>query len=188
LFELKPILEDQFVNTFSIIEYQNGAVFSADKTVFSGRKQNPWTGNSYLDLYSMEKDTEGNWMSPELLKGDINGRLHEGPATFSQDGKTVYFTRSNYFKRKMVVNEEKENNLKIFSATLMDGEWKNLVEFPYNSDDYSTGHPALSQDGSFNDSLYRYVPCSFGCILECHKEKRTKRYCKEEKTIDQTIR
>jgi peptidoglycan-associated lipoprotein len=149
LFELKPILEDQFVNTFSIIEYQNGAVFAADKKVFSGRKQNPWTGNSYLDLYSMEKDTEGNWMSPELLKGDINGRFHEGPATFSRDGQTVYFTRSNYFKRKMVVNEEKENNLKIFSATLVDGEWKNLVEFPYNSDDYSTGHPALSQDGGW---------------------------------------
>jgi len=147
LFTLKPILEDQFVNSFSIVEYRNGAVFAADKVVFAGRKQNPWTGNSYLELYQMEKDVEGNWLSPELLKGDINGRFHEGPATFSKDGNTVYFTRSNYFKRKMVVNEQEENNLKIFKATLINGEWKNLEEFPFNSDDYSCGHPTLSESG-----------------------------------------
>jgi outer membrane protein OmpA-like peptidoglycan-associated protein len=147
LFTLKPILEDQFINSFSIVEYRNGAVFAADKVVFAGRKQNPWTGNSYLELYQMEKDVEGNWLSPELLKGDINGRFHEGPATFSKDGNTVYFTRSNYFKRKMVVNEQEENNLKIFKATLINGEWKNLEEFPFNSDDYSCGHPTLSESG-----------------------------------------
>jgi outer membrane protein OmpA-like peptidoglycan-associated protein len=147
LFELKPIMEDQFVNSFSLLEYQNGAIFNADKEVHSGRKTAAWTGNSYLELYTMQKDEEGNWLSPELLKGDVNGRFHEGPATFSPDGNTIYFTRSNYFKRKMVVNESAENNLKIFQAKLVDGKWKNLVEFPYNSDDYSVGHPALSSDG-----------------------------------------
>ena len=147
LYVLKPIRQGQFQNAFSIIEYRNGAVFSADKEVFSGRKTSAWTGNSYLDLYSMQKDSNGNWLSPELLQGDINGRLHEGPATFSEDGTIVYFTRSNYFKRKMVVNDAHENNLKIFKATLIDGKWKNLEEFTYNSDDYSVGHPTLSPDG-----------------------------------------
>lgn len=135
LFVLKPIVQDQFVNSFSIIEYRNGAIFTADKEVFSGRKTAAWTGNSYLDLYSMQKDSEGNWMEPEMLQGDINGRFHEGPACFTPDGNVVYFTRSNYFKRKMEVNEQDENNLKIFKATLIDGKWKNLEEFPYNSDD-----------------------------------------------------
>ncbi len=147
LFELKPILEDHFVNAFSIVEYQNGAVFAADKEVFTGRKTAAWTGNSYLDLYTMKKDVEGNWMTPELLQGDINGQFHEGPATFSKDGNTVYFTRSNYYKKKMVINEEDENNLKIFKATLIDSKWKNLEDFPYNSDDHSVGHPTLSDDG-----------------------------------------
>ncbi len=148
LYKLNPIKEEKFRNAFSMIEYQNGAVFVADKEVFSGRKTSAWTGNSYLDLYTMKKDSAGNWLSPELLQGDVNGRLHEGPATFTSDGNTVYFTRSNYFKRKMVVNGKKENNLKIFKATLVDGKWKNLEEFSYNSDDYSVGHPALSEDGT----------------------------------------
>jgi outer membrane protein OmpA-like peptidoglycan-associated protein len=147
LFELKPVLENQYTNSFSLLEYQNGAIFTADKEVHSGRKTAAWTGNSYLELYTMKKDEDGNWLSPELLKGDVNGRFHEGPASFSPDGSTIYFTRSNYFKRKMVVNESAENNLKIFQAKLVDGKWKNLEEFPYNSDDYSVGHPALSSDG-----------------------------------------
>lgn len=147
LFELKPIVEDQFTSAFSIVEYQNGAVFTADKEVFRGRKKAAWTGNSYLDLYTMKKDAEGNWMTPELLQGDINGQFHEGPACFTKDSNTVYFTRSNYYKRKMVVDEAKENNLKIFKATWIDGKWKNLEDFPYNSDDYSVGHPTLSDDG-----------------------------------------
>ena len=29
----------------------------------------------------------------------------------------------------------------------MDGEWIEAEEVPFNSDDYSTGHPALSPDG-----------------------------------------
>lgn len=147
LYTLTPILEDQFTNTFSMVEYQNGAVFTADKAVFPGKKATAWTGNSYLDLYQMEKDSSGAWLPPHLLQGDINSRFHEGPATFSQDGKTVYFTRSNYFKRKMEINDENENNLKIFKATLIGGSWKNLEEFPYNSDDYDCGHPSLSADG-----------------------------------------
>jgi outer membrane protein OmpA-like peptidoglycan-associated protein len=29
----------------------------------------------------------------------------------------------------------------------VDGKWKNVTEFPFNSDDYSVGHPSLSSDG-----------------------------------------
>ncbi|MCB9223280.1 MAG: OmpA family protein [Crocinitomicaceae bacterium] len=147
LYELSRIPTEDFTNAFGAVEYQNGIVFSAEKEVFRGSKQNPWTGNSYLDLYYMEKDENGNWMSPELLKGDINGRFHEGPATFSDGGEEVFFTRSNYFKKKMEINNEEENNLKIFKASLIDGQWKELVELPFNSDDYSCGHPSLTADG-----------------------------------------
>ena len=55
LYTLEPIIEDQFMNTFSIIEYKDGAVFSADKKVSGKKNMNPWTGDSYLDLYQMNK-------------------------------------------------------------------------------------------------------------------------------------
>lgn len=147
LYTLEEIGTNNFSNAFSVTEYQDGIVFVADKEVFSGRKTYPWTGQSYLGIYEMKKSDDGTWMDPQVMKGDINGRFHEGPATFTEDGKTVFFTRSNYYKRKMELNENRVNNLKIFKASLVEDKWQNLEEFPYNSDDYSVGHPTLSSDG-----------------------------------------
>lgn len=145
LYTLEEIGTQDFTSAFSVTEYQDGIVFVADKEVFTGRKTYPWTGQSYLGIYEMKKSEDGTWMDPQVMKGDVNGRFHEGPATFTEDGKTVYFTRSNYFKRKMELNDNRENNLKIFKATLQeDGKWQNLEELPFNSDDYSVGHPALT--------------------------------------------
>jgi peptidoglycan-associated lipoprotein len=147
LYDLTPILTEDFANTFSVVEYRDGIVFTADKEVFRPGRKSMWTGNSYVNLYYMEKDEQGNWLPAEVLKGDISGPFHDGPATFSKDGKTVYFTRSNYFRRQLKTGENNVSNLKIFKASLVDGKWKNLEEFPYNSDDYSVGHPSLSADG-----------------------------------------
>lgn len=147
LYELEPVIEGDFANAFSVVEYNDGIVFAADKEVFFGKKKAQWTGNSYLNLYYTERDEDGDWLSPTLLKGDVSGPFHDGPATFSEDGKTVYFTRSNYRRRQLATGEDEVSNLKIFKATLVDDKWKNLEEFPYNSDDYSVGHPTLTQDG-----------------------------------------
>lgn len=40
-----------------------------------------------------------------------------------------------------------ENNLKIFKAKLVNGKWEGSEEMPFNSDEYSVGHPTLSADG-----------------------------------------
>jgi len=147
LYDLEPIITDGFENTFAAQEYEDGVVFSADKEAILSSRKSSWTGNSYLNLYYMEKDADGNWLNPEALKGSINGPFHDGPATFSADGKTVYFTRSNYVGRRLQANEDKESNLKIFKAELVEGKWKNVSPFPYNNDDYSVGHPTITEDG-----------------------------------------
>lgn len=146
LYDLDPIIVEDLVNTFSVQEYRDGIVFTADKEVFLGSRRDPWTGKSYLNLFYMEKDEEGNWLPPEVMKGALSGPFHDGPATFTKDGETVYFTRSNYTGRRLKTDDKNVSNLKIFKATLVDGKWKNLEEFPYNSDEYSVGHPTLSAD------------------------------------------
>lgn len=146
LFELKPTKMEGFVNVFGPTELNDGIVFSGDKDVAFNSKESSWTGNSYLDLYFTKKDESGQWLNPEVLKGDINGKYHEGPADFTKDGKTVYFTRNNYKKRKLSDKSEGENNLKLYSAELVNDKWTNIKEMPFNSDHYSTGHPTLSED------------------------------------------
>lgn len=147
LYTLKQIEFSETKTQFSPIPFKDGIVFAADKDPGMFDKKSAWTGSTYLDLYFSQKDEKGQWISPQILKGDINGQYHEGPATFNEKGDLVYFTRSNYFKRKMQKNDDNVNNLKIFSAELKGDKWTNLVEFPYNSDDYSCGHPTLSADG-----------------------------------------
>ena len=144
LFQINEIETPGIVNAFSITEVSDKIVFIGDQEVRKG-KRSPWTGESFLDIYSMHKSAQGDWSAPELIAEEgVNGKFHEGPVTFSKDEKTVYFTRSNYVERKMELNEERENNLKIYSSKLVDGKWTELTEFPFNNDDYSVGHPCLA--------------------------------------------
>ena len=146
LYTLESISFPEFESLFSQVPYGKGIVFTADKKTSKKSQQEPWTGKTYYDLYFSEKDKSGKWLSPQLLKGAINGKYHEGPATFNKMGNIVYFTRSNYYNSELKKNAKNENNLKIFKAKLINDEWTQLEELPFNSDDYSVGHPCLTED------------------------------------------
>lgn len=152
LYTVKPVDIDNVASIFGCVSYRDGIVCTAEKETRLNSKKNPWTGKSYLDLYFSQKDENGKWLSPQLLRGQINGQYHEGPASFSKDGSVVYFTRSNYYGyNKLKKSSKGINNLKIFKATLVDGKWKNIEDMPFNNDEYSSGHPCLSPDET---SLY----------------------------------
>jgi outer membrane protein OmpA-like peptidoglycan-associated protein len=78
---------------------------------------------------------------------NINTKYHEGPATFTKDQNTIFFTRNNYHQGTYGQSESEINKLKIYMATrTAAGEWENVKEFPYNTNNISMGHPALSPD------------------------------------------
>ena len=81
----------------------------------------------------------------------LNTKYHEGPATFSHDGAQVIFTRNNYNNGKASQSTEGINKLKLYTAMQQDGVWSNIVELPFNSDEYSVGHPTLNRT---DDLLY----------------------------------
>ena len=87
----------------------------------------------------------------EVFSRTLNTKYHEGPMTFFKDESKVIFTRNNYNKGKFQKSKEGTNKLKLYMADLKDGKWSNVRELPFNSNDYSTGHPALSPD---NTRLY----------------------------------
>ncbi|MBT8294830.1 MAG: OmpA family protein [Gramella sp.] len=100
-----------------------------------------WNGEPFLDIYILDK-ASGN-ITP--ISGEINTKLHDGPAVISPDGNTTYFTRNNYLGNKEGKRDkEKTNHLKLYMAT--DGG-NEIKELPFNSNEYSVGHPALSPDG-----------------------------------------
>ncbi|MFI5148313.1 MAG: OmpA family protein [Bacteroidia bacterium] len=147
LWSLKKVTMPGVTSAFGGVAYGDGIIFTGDKEVTLDRNKSPWTGRSYMKLYFSKKDTTGHWLQPQLLMGDMNGQFHEGPASFSADGQLAYFTRSNCVKNKMVSSTMGENNLKIYRAELVNGKWIHVTELPFNSNEYSAGHPSLSADG-----------------------------------------
>ena len=148
----KYSLEAVNINTgqtnFSPTAYKDGIVFVSDRSTESAaRKMYAWTGKPFLDLYFSKMEKTGSWSIPEALKGDVNGIYHEGPAAFGDDS-TMYFTRDNYVKNKTKKDDEDVVMLKIYQSSRQGDGWSSLSELPFNSDDYSTGHPALSKDGN----------------------------------------
>lgn len=81
----------------------------------------------------------------ELLRGNVNSKYHEGPAAAFPDG-SIIFTRNNYFRGRAGQSEKGINKLKLYIAT--GNKLGTISEFPYNSDEYSTGHPALTPEGN----------------------------------------
>ncbi|SOD95144.1 Outer membrane protein OmpA [Spirosoma fluviale] len=76
----------------------------------------------------------------------INTKYHEGPATFSRDGLRIIFTRNNHNNGRTSKSAEGVTKLKLYTAVQQNGAWSAIEELPFNSDEYSVGHPTLSQD------------------------------------------
>lgn len=134
---------------FSPMYYnEDQLVFSSamDSSFFSTRRYK-WNDQPYLDLYVAKINKESQEVKDAIkFSKKINTKYHEASVTFSPDNKTMYFTRNNYGK-KLKRDKNGINNLKIYMSKKIDGEWTESEELPFNSDDYSTGHPALSPDG-----------------------------------------
>ena len=130
---------------YSAVKYKNGVVFTSTRgngSIFSC--ENSLTGGHYSDLYFAPSNGEGSYGEPVLLEGDLNGKYHDGVATFSYDWNTMYFSRNN----GKGPNDKGNVDLKIYKATLKKGTWKNVEELPFNGEDFETCHPALSADGN----------------------------------------
>ncbi len=82
----------------------------------------------------------------ERFGGSINSKYHEGPAAFFKDASKVIFTRNNFNNGKAKRSSDGINKLKLYMGEANKDGWKNIKELPFNSDEYSTGHPTLSPD------------------------------------------
>ncbi len=129
---------------------QGQLIFASSRGGGSGmvKTLHEWNEMPFLDLFSSDIiQANGILQTPKKVQGKINTRFHESSTTFSKDGQTVYFTRNNYTKRKLGANTEGTILLKLYKATFEDGKWRNIEELPFNSNEYSVAHPALSADG-----------------------------------------
>jgi len=136
-----------------------GAAFYNDQVVFSSARSVEallpriyvWDGQPFLDLYVSDLNGTVQLKTPQLFSQEINTRFHEGPVAFANNYKTMFFTRNNFLGKKVGKSSEGTNNLKIYISLNIGGIWGGITEFTFNSDEYSCGHPTVTEGG---DTMY----------------------------------
>ena len=131
-----------------------GTAFYKDELVFASArdtgsissKKHSWTNQSYTNLYGAKVTDNGNFESPEKFSKSVSSKYHESTPVFTQDGNTMYFTRNNFNNGKKGRDSERTILLKLYKATKDGDKWTNVTELPFNSNEYSVAHPALSPD------------------------------------------
>lgn len=130
--------------------YNNELIFtSAKDTGNLAKKVHTWTGDSFTSLYAATLDEEGTPGKPKRFAREIKTKFNESTPVFSSDGQTMYFTRNNFNKGKRGKDANRTTLLKIYKATLENQKWDKVEELSFNSDYYSTAHPALTADGKW---------------------------------------
>jgi outer membrane protein OmpA-like peptidoglycan-associated protein len=147
-FEIKNLA----INT---VNSEFGAVKQGENLIFSGVKKKQglfdkvykWNNEQYLDLMKISlKNIYSSDSIVYFFAKELKTAIHESNLVFTKDGKTIYFTRNNYKKGSKAKNKNRVSNLQIYKAELVDNKWTNIISLPFNSDDYSVEHPALSND------------------------------------------
>lgn len=131
-----------------------GTAFLGNSLVFASNRETPglspkiqkWTNQPFTKLFISKMDSVGNLGNPEEFSSSIDTRFNEATPVFTDDGKTMYFTRNNYNNGKKGKDGKRAMLLKIYRASLKDGKWQEVTELPFNSNDYSAAHPSLSPD------------------------------------------
>jgi outer membrane protein OmpA-like peptidoglycan-associated protein len=128
---------------FGAVVYNGETYFVSARNSKNSEKQYSWNKQPFLDIYKLSSSGDTFPISDE-----INTKLHDGPISFSPDGKTLYFTRNNYYNNQEGKRDkEATNHLKIYSAQKMGENWGNIQELPINDNEFSVGHPSVSPDG-----------------------------------------
>ena len=126
---------------------ENQLVFaSARDTGGVIQNKHAWTGKHFTNLYAANVDSELSPSNPLRYDANINSKFHEATPVFTKDGSTMYFTRNDYLDGKRGKDVNKFTLLKIYKATLVNKRWTNVTELPFNSNNFSSAHPALSPD------------------------------------------
>lgn len=108
-----------------------------------------WDDSYFIDMYTSEKKDSLKFDATTSMIKKVSGLYHDGPAALSPDERTLYLTKSNVITRKVKGALINVVNLKLY--IIKKDEKGNMLEpesFPYNSDDYSLGHAAITKDGN----------------------------------------
>ena len=132
---------------FGAVLYDNTVYFASARN--GARKNYGWTDEPFLDIYKADYNADGTITNATTIS-EINTKWHDGPATVTADGTTMYFTSESYNEK--ISEKDKKANAKfsqiyLYKATKSGSSWAEVTPLPFNGKTYSTSNASISRDG-----------------------------------------
>lgn len=148
IYTIRLLGENSEFSDFAPSYFEDGLVFSSSRdTGVVKRMRHVWNNKPFLNLYAAEIDANGELQNIEPFSKRVNTKYHESTSAFDKEFQTIYFTRNNFNKGRFGKDSTGVNRLKIYRSVRKGDKWSKPEELPFNSDEYSVAHPALSPDG-----------------------------------------
>ena len=145
-FEVKNLDFNSAVSDFGTTKFNDQLIYASAKG--KGKNYN-WNEQPFLDLMAVTmQEGDSSYVSAENYDATINTKYHESTAAFMSDGQMMFFTRNNYYNKKLESDRDDNVNLKIYRAILQEeGEWGEINPVHFNDDEYSVAHPSINASG-----------------------------------------
>lgn len=124
--------------------------FASTRTTKRDPKTYGWNDQPYLDIYQAKYKSINDPLYDVEEVSELNTKYHDGPATVTGDGKTMYFATESFREGKFTKNKQKLLKLgkvSLFRASKKKGKWDDIEPVPFNGSDYSVSNPSVSKDG-----------------------------------------
>ncbi len=153
---------------FSLIPFNNGYIYCTDRNINlqdASASESPFTSVFYGTAKKIDYDNI-DIKDLKLFNKKLISDYNIGPVCISNDGKNIYYNKSESrsVKRQKPIN-------KLYVADITYNEISNIKAFEYNNESYSILHPSVNND---NTILYfsSDMPGGFGGfdIYYCKKE------------------
>lgn len=140
--DLGPLAED-----YAPVVTDSGIVFcSIRETAATITFKDAETGKPLADLFWAP--FRGEHFGPAVLfSSSITTPVNEGPASFTDAGRTICYTRNIVLPKKLSNLRGSKAQLGLFFSHLEGEAWSEPVAFEHNSPKHSIMHPAFTPDG-----------------------------------------
>ena len=146
-----------------------GAVLTNDNNVYfasarnTSKRSSNFNEEPYLDIYRATYNSNGT-ISDAVAVDNLNTRWHDGPASITNDGNTMYYGSESFNEKEFTKDKAKNSKfgkIYLYKATKEGDKWANSKPLPFNNKEYDVRNPSISKDGK---TLYfsSNMPGGFG--------------------------
>ncbi|MGJ8667245.1 MAG: OmpA family protein [Patiriisocius sp.] len=133
---------------FANIIYKNQLIFSSSRPG-AAKELYAWNEQPYLSQFVSNQNEDGSLGEPKLFASQAGSKFHDSTLAIVPESNDVYYTSNTLKKNKLVLDDSNNNNFSLYKGKIEDGKITGKEILFFDTKDYCTGHPSVSDDGKY---------------------------------------